>query len=274
MFIMDAEKVYVTNFSIFQKQKFNWTIIQYDTQKHGEKDGNYLGSIQVAQHQNMIYVLKWIGYQANEHMFAINLQDASIKIVVLPMAMYNISIFSIVADDERVYILAPPRVYVYYLAIGNWSMNIKYPNPIESHQVRWIQPNMTDGFYNKYPIPATISNDNQYIYMFNSEDNSIVKFCIPTGPFEYVRTTFSCPLPYGHAITAENGIIYLHGCDLSPGHTIMFDPVNEIIQNNTIKTNMQNELYSHYSYLSVIEDNLLLLSTIIDATQGVQEFWF
>eukprot|EP01084_Bolivina_argentea_P063359 115714_1 len=264
MLIMDAEIIHITNFSLFQENVLHWNIIEYDVEMPDNYDeiidseaiaNYYRGSMQVSQHRNMVYVLKWYEYQNNEILIAINLEDASIKSITMPTTLYD-GIFSFVADDMCIYILAPPRAYVYNLSTRNWKF--EYLTTVDP-------AHMTVNNYNKYPIPAAITIDHQYIYMFNYQEDLVIKFHIANITFDYLKTSHHCPLSGGDAVSAENGMIYLHGCHLSPGYTVIFDPITERFLNHTIRTNSERAMYSRNSHLNIVDDNLLSLSIMIDA---------
>eukprot|EP01083_Nonionella_stella_P020622 57201_1 len=120
-------------------------------------------------------------------------------------------------------------------------------------------------------VDCVATNDNAFIYLFYIEDElSVVEYNIQTADFDHIDTPNICNSQSStfSAVIMPNDKIYLHGCSVASGKTLVFDTGIKQFETDTIDVDVPTTrklAYWRSSKLIKFEDNVLLLVHTMDA---------
>eukprot|EP01084_Bolivina_argentea_P073971 134202_1 len=268
IFVVGVDEIHFANIPLLNDE------IQWRSQLYNNnEDTIYVGSLTIrrtvlspryAQYKSSLYL--WQFTSASDVLMHINLNNLQISYTSVsdgyPSLYGSIyeARFCIVADENNVYIVKQNSIIMYNINSNSWS-DVSIQN-------------------NLIPITCAITNNYQFIYIFGYKDvgdlsvtkRFIIKYVIDTTETIQLNSTNLCMVPklilsnvkyqFVQSITAANGKMYLHGCYYASWKTLIFNPVIDEFETNTVDIDMPNKNnipFYRSSQLTTMNDNILLL---------------
>eukprot|EP01084_Bolivina_argentea_P294014 505797_1 len=256
LFIIGHTEIHYTHFQPFDEQYF-WYHQQYNV-----NNGSYWNNAQLyTQYKSAVYVY---GTQFNSKSLYNQAVLLRIDLDTLESTQENVNFYEdiplvtkcIVAGENSVYFMQQTRILIYHTDIKElWTGSTL---PAFTAQTTTTDCVITDNEEFIYVFAMTYRL-NSYHIMFTT-----IKYEIGIGKIISVQNSDNCLIRNGFvtAVAAENGNIYLHGCNAAGWKTMIYDTVNDEYKNTTVnianpwKTDIP---YYRSSKLVSLDNNILYL---------------
>eukprot|EP01084_Bolivina_argentea_P146469 256437_1 len=266
LFVDGIGSIHYTNIDDLSNNKYQWKHLKYDTSFR-----NWTMGEKYTQYESSLYIYSLNILQFNDTLTHINLDTLEVNVqevkrryswnkLLIYINNPTTSLterFCIVADENYIYFFGYDIVQIYTIKTNIWEV-------LE--------------FIDMQVSTCSITNDHRFIFIFGEQlgfirTGLIFKFDTKLKAAYRLKTPSLCLPPWFarniQSITAPNDKMYIHGCGVASWKTLIFDTnQQEFDELETIDIDVpiaQNlPDYRYFSFLSVYDDNVLLLLHSLD----------
>eukprot|EP01084_Bolivina_argentea_P078252 141968_1 len=249
LFVIGMNDIHYTKFHMFTNESM-WSHSQYNRYN---VTVNLMTAQRWSQTKSVLYL--YVQEKLHDTLISINLDSLETEYFVVPAKQFSlmvVEVYCMVSSPNFVYIIRPEGIFVFDIVSLEWRIDT------------------TNEYYflNDYLKACAITLDYKFIYLFGAF-YGIIKYETSTAKWNTLNSINMCKgyltevgrtTSPARAITAPNGKIYIHGCDIPSWKTLVFDPKIEEFEKETIDIGSPNDIANYRkSQLTVFDDNILLL---------------
>eukprot|EP01084_Bolivina_argentea_P076147 137982_1 len=265
LFVFGITKIHHTNFNLFQYD-YNWTHSFYN---HGNFTSEKLAR-RYTHHESYVYfysAMKGLLGDYLHYLIQVDLNNLQLKYYLIPNQQtsgdghdviwhHDPEITCIVATNNKAYVFVFGSVMVLNLDYKTWNISV---------------------FAELAPVSCSITGDGKFIYIIswfqrlglNQIESSyvqIVKYRTFSMTYEQLQSPNLCGMPmnFVSSLVGADGNLIIHGCDIEPWKSLIFDPITDQFTHSTIDISAGNitdfqPFQYRLSQLIPYDDNILLL---------------